>query len=480
MNIKATFLVFLLLVAMHPVHAANSGKTTNSLYSSCYDNLPVALARPAAPDIPERRLSIADFGANGDGVSLNTEVFAAAINRLHALGGGHLNVPAGIYLTGPIRLLSNIDLHLDDNATILFSPDKSLYLADDPDGRLRGRCQSLLTVDSAHDVAITGGGIVDGNGKYWRPVKHGKMSDTEWNRFLAMGGEVTDDGSLWYPFHLKGQQEVFPSREKVASRRNDLLRILDSKRILLQGVTFQNSPRFHVHPYFSQDIIIDGITVRSPWNAQNSDGIDLTNVQRALIVNTTVNVGDDGLCMKGGVGSEGVGHGPVKDILIDNCRVYHAHGGFVIGSDCSGGMENIVVRHCTFSGTDVGLRFKSGEGRGGLTHNVFLDSIYMSDITQQAIIFENTYVDRSVQQSAKKQSANGYLPDFTDVHFSNVFCREANTGLLLRGIPSAYIHGLSFCNVVISEASTPFSFTCARDISFDNVVINGNKIGSLP
>lgn len=261
--------------------------------------------------------------------------------------------------------------------------------------------------------------------------------------------------------------------------RNDLIRIYRCKNVLLQGVTFQNSPRFHVHPYYCENVIMDGIVVRSPWNAQNADGIDLTNCRQVLIVNTTVDTGDDGICMKGGQGASGKEAGPVSDVLIKNCRVYHAHGGFTIGSDCSGGMKNIVVRNCTYNGTDVGLRFKSGMDRGGKTENVYCDSIYMSNIKGEAIIFENTYVNKDVKfmmgNGTDIDSTKIFLPDFTDVHISNVVCRGAETGILLRGIPQAFIHDITFKNVTISEARKPYSSEYAKGIVLDNVKVNGEK-----
>lgn len=447
-------------------------------YSRYYTNLPVNVAQVSAPSIPDYRVSIADFGASGDGTTLCTDAFRKAIDAVAAHGGGHVDVPAGVYLTGPISLKSKIDLHLDNNATIYLSPDATLYVPDANAKNTRGRYTSAVTIEKAHDVSITGGGIIDGNGNYWRPVKKSKQSETEWKDYLKQGGTVSEDGKFFFPKAPEGEKP-----DLLDKKRNDLVRIYRSKNVMLSGVTFQNSPRFHLHPYYSENIIFDDVTVRSPWNAQNADGIDITNCRRVLIVNTTVDTGDDGICMKGGTGKSGLKEGPVSDILIKNCRVYHAHGGFTIGSDCSGGMRNIVVKNCTYSGTDVGLRFKSGIDRGGKTSNVFCDSIFMSNIKGEAVIFENTYVNKDVNFMMNGgnsiDSSQIFLPDFSDVHISNVVCRGAETGILMRGVPQALIHDITFKNVNISGTRKPFDFTYSKDILMENVKVNGENLQSV-
>ena len=203
------------------------------------------------------------------------------------------------------------------------------------------------------------------------------------------------------------------------------------------------------------------MTVRCPWNAQNGDAIDISNCQRVLIVNNNIDAGDDGICMKGGSGEQGLKDGPCQDILIEDNTVYHAHGGFVIGSDVSGGMKNIVVRRCRFSGTDTGLRFKSGIGRGGRTENIFISDIVMSDITQQAIVFECTYVDRkyavNFTEEGEGMKEGGFAPDFRDIHISRVVCHNVPTAIKSVGLDGLQcvrdIH-ISDCHFMYSGKST--------------------------
>ena len=200
-------------------------------------------------------------------------------------------MPFGVWLTGPIQMKSNIELHVEKNAIIYFSPNKALYV--DKEGK-SSRVDACIRASKCQNIAITGEGIIDGNGAQWRPVKRSKVSDVEWKTFKEMGGEELDNGSLWYPFNLKaGYPNIANSAKKQEGMRNDLVRFTNCENLYFSGVTFQNSPRFHVHPINCKNIIIDGITVRCPWNAQNGDAIDLSDCHQALIVNSIVDAGDD-------------------------------------------------------------------------------------------------------------------------------------------------------------------------------------------
>ena len=188
--------------------------------------------------------------------------------------------------------------------------------------------------------------------------------------------------------------------------------------------------------------------MRCPWNAQNGDGIDVMQCVRVLISGCTVDVGDDGICLKGGVGQKGLEEGPCKDILIENNIVFHAHGGFVIGSEFSGGMQNITVRNNVFSGTDTGLRFKSAPERGGLTQNIRISDISMTDIKDEAIVFQTDYADRPAGGKEKKASKkDAFVPEFTDIAISGVVCRGCHTAIRAKGTLET-VHDISVSDCV--------------------------------
>ena len=377
--------------------------------------------------IPDRQVSLTDFGGVSDGVTSNTEAFRKAIAALDKQGGGTLVVPEGVFLTGPIVMKNCIDLHLERGAVILLSPDKREFLE-------KGKVRPGISASKRHDVRISGEGIIDGNGAWWRAVKRSKVSDTEWKEFLKLGGTVTDDGSLWYPFGLKAFPDIADSCLEQEKMRTHLVRFTDCERVCVTGVTIQNSPKFHLVPQHCTDVTIDGVTVRCPWNAQNGDGIDIMQCQRVVVTHCTVDVGDDGICLKGGAGEKSLAAGPCKDILIEYNTVFHAHGGFVIGSEFSGGMENITVRHNTFCGTDTGLRFKSAPERGGKTRNIVIHDIQMTDIRDEAIVFQTDYADRPAGfDSNQPAQTQNFLPDFSDIHISRVVCRGCATAVRASG-----------------------------------------------
>ena len=412
-------------------------------YSKYYENLPVQMEQVKAPVIPANQVSLTEVGGVGDGVTLNTEAFRKGISKLNKLGGGRLNVPQGVWLTGPIELKDNIELHLERNAIIMMSPDKSLFV-NPKKPEQANKCLVGIRASKRKNIAITGEGIIDGNGAHWRPVKRQKVSDTEWNTYKnVIGGEVvgTDKNALFYPWNAKaGYPNIADTPQAQEKRRVDLVRFESCENILVQGVTIQNSPKFHLHPCFSKNVIVDGVTVRCPWNAQNGDAIDFSDVNVGLIVNSVVDAGDDGLCMKSGnYKPEAPANGCI-DILIQNNTVFHAHGGFVLGSETQQAMRRIVVRDCRFSGTDSGLRFKSGLGRGGKTEQMYIDNIMMTDIKDEAIVFQCDYFDRPAGKSNAKPNFTSFseeqrqmVPYFQDIHISNVVCRGAKVGIKAAG-----------------------------------------------
>lgn len=425
-------------------------------YSKYYKDLPCNVKAVVPFTIPDNEVSIADCGAVGDGMTLCTDAFTKAISKLTKLGGGRVVVPEGVWLTGPIMLKDNIELHLDRNAIISFSPDKRLYV--DAKAKPGSRVYPCIRASKRKNIAITGEGIIDGGGQQWRPVKRSKMSDVEWKQYQEMGGQLTAKGDLWYPWQMKsGYPDIADTPENQESMRNDLIRVTDCENVLVQGVVIQNSPRFHLHPCYCTNVIIDGVTVRSEWNVQNGDGIDLSDCHQALIVNSTVSVGDDGICMKSGKPSQSHPINGCEDIVVEDNTVFHAHGGFVFGSETASGMRRMVVRHNRFSGTDVGLRFKSSMERGGRSEQIFISDIMMNDISGEAISFQCDYVNRHAGKEAPvyTEAQKKWAPLFQDIHISRVVCRGCKIGIKASGI-----EGLE----------------CVKNITIENSSIVYNKL----
>lgn len=452
---KKALLSLLILMVVTMVSAAE--------YASLYEGLPIELKQPELPSISNQRVSITDFGATGDGHTLCTEAIQKAIDDLAGRGGGHVDVPAGIWLTAPLKLKSGIDLHLAKNAIIQLTEDRGMHVREG-----QKKAVFAITATDAHDVSITGSGIIDGNGEFWRAVKRGKQSDVEWREYLALGGTVNERGDLWYPFNLKHQGNIAPTMEQQERMRVNMVRFTNCQRVLVQGVTLQNSPKFHLTPNDCQDVTIDGVTVRCPWNAQNGDAIDIGTCQRVLITNCVIDCGDDGICMKGATGDEALNHKPCEDILITGNTVFHAHGGFVIGSEFSAGMYRIVVCKNTFSGTDTGLRFKSAIGRGGKTGDIYCYDINMTDIKDQAIVFETSYADKAVSGTTGPAAGTKWVPEFKDIHIYNVVCNRTKTGIKAKGA-AGMVHDIDISNSTIFYTQSATDIDGACDVKLKDV-----------
>ena len=276
----------LLFVAPGTLHTLKYSEKYLSLCYKFYMEQPV---------FPEYSVNITDFGAVADGKTLNTEAINNAIKDVNSKGGGKVVIPAGLWLTGPIELKSNVNLYTEQNSLILFTDDFNAYpiLETSFEGLETRRCQSPISAWNAENIAITGYGVFDGSGDSWRPVKKGKMTASQWKSLLASGGVVEND--VWYPTagSLKGAKacKEFNNPEGIETDeewneirpwlRPVLLNIVKSKKVLLEGVTFKNSPSWCLHPLSCEHITIKDVKVFNPWYSQNGDALDLDHDHRA-------------------------------------------------------------------------------------------------------------------------------------------------------------------------------------------------------
>jgi parallel beta-helix repeat protein len=399
----------------------------------------------AEPAFGDYSVSITSYGAIGDGIRLNTADIQKAIDETSAKGGGKVVIPAGVWLTGPITLKSNINLHLDKAAIVMFSRNHADYPAKS-DGK---KVVSPINGEKISNIAITGEGVFDASGDTWRPAKRSKFTDSQWKQMLSDGGQVI--GDVIWPAGVNPKNDTRPY----------LMEIKGCTRVLIDGPTFQNSPMFVMCPRDCSNMIIRNIKVLNEWYAQNGDGIDLSNCTDVILSNCMVSVGDDGICMKSSNPSPGVAR--LRNIWIENCTVYHGHGGFVIGSNTEGGMHNIYVTNCKFMYTDTGLRFKSARDRGGLVDNIFIDGIYMKDIQNAAITFDTYYENIPAGEKADKKAITDRTPHFTDISISNVVCNGAKQALYINGLPEMPIENVTFNHVVI-KAKTATDEHFSRNI----------------
>ncbi|MBN8688839.1 MAG: glycoside hydrolase family 28 protein [Chitinophagales bacterium] len=447
-----------------------------------------------SPKFKKDTLNIVKSGAVPDGYTLNTAAINRSIETMSKKGGGVVLVPKGLWLTGPVVLQSNVNLHLATGATLLFTKDKSQYplIEANWEGLPQMRNQSPISATGARNIAITGKGIIDGNGDEWRAVKKDKFTESQWKKKVEGGGVLSDDKKTWYPSagFLKGSKMpanpgmIMPGRDRAFYDsikdflRPNLLLLTQCKNILLEGVTFQNSPAWCLHPLMCEQLTVRNIFVKNPWYAQNGDGIDVESCKNVLIENSVFDVGDDALCMKSGRDAEGRKRGmPTENVIIRGCTVYAAHGGFVIGSEMSGGARNMYVSNCTFIGTDIGLRFKTTRGRGGVVENIFIKDIYMKDIPAEAILFDMYYMAKDpVALAGEKRElprveakpVDETTPVFRNFHISNVYCSGAEKGIFVRGVPEMHVQNIVLENMVL-QARKGIDVQEATNITFRNI-----------
>jgi polygalacturonase len=468
---KYGFLVFALLFIL------SIALFSSLLYSNDKaDQTSISFPEIPLPSFPDKKFNIVDYGAISDGKAMNTEAIAKAIAACAKAGGGQVVIPAGIWLTGPIQLASNINLHAEKGALIIFSPNRKDYplIGTWYEGRPEYRCMSPIFGENLENIAITGEGVFDGSGEAWRPVKKFKMTERQWKELLVSGGVVDQKGTTWWPseaamngaeyldnLRQSGKQPQREDFEKVRDYlRPVLLQLSRCKKILLDGPTFQNSPAWNLHPLMSENVTIRNITVRNPWYSQNGDGLDLESCRNVAVYNCNFDVGDDAICLKSGRDEAGRRRGmPTENVQIYDCIVYHGHGGFVIGSEMSGGVRNIEIRDCTFIGTDTGLRFKSTRGRGGVVENIHIKRIFMKDIPAAAITFNMFYSGQA--PIADPGQATGFdaeqavpvsetTPQFKNIFISDVTARGAAQAVELHGLPEMPLQNIELKNISIS------------------------------
>ncbi len=426
------------------------------------------------PHFARRDFNVKDFGAQSDGLTLNTRAINEAIEAASKAGGGRIVFPKGIYLTGPIVLKSNIALHLEKGALVSFSKNREDFplVVTSFEGVAAYRSQAPISGYRVENIGITGEGILDGNGDAWKPVKKGKLTDSEWKKLLASGGALNDAKDTWYPSESALRGSITGDVGKLAGGKtaNDFLavkdflrpnmvQIIESKNVLLEGVTFQNSPAWTLHFLLSEHITLRNVKVKNPWYGQNNDAIDLESSRNARLEGCVFDTGDDGITLKSGRDAEGRKRGvPTENIIADNCTVYHAHGGFVVGSEMSGGVRNVFISNSTFIGSDIGLRFKTKRGRGGVVEEVYASNIDMKDIPGEAISFDMYYEakdpiplagQKEVMPKIEMLPVDESTPQFRNFYVQNITVQGAKKGIFVRGLPEMNVKNVQLENLVI-------------------------------
>ena len=392
--------------------------------------LPFEMPIPSAPVFAQRVFDIRKFGGQAGGQAVNTQAIAAAIAACAQAHGGRVLVPEGVWLTGPIHLKSNVELHLAEGAELRFSQRFEDYLP--PVFTQRGgvRCYNYSPLVYAHrcsNIAVTGRGTLNGQGEVWWPWKKRQPGMT---RLFEAGAKG-----------LPVDQRVFGT--EADGVRPPFVQPIECQNVLLEGFTITNGPSWNIHPVCCENLIVRGVSVRT--HGPNNDGIDPDCCRNVLIEDCLLDTGDDCICLKAGRDEDGWAVGqPCENVLIRRCHTKRGHGGVVLGSEMSAGIRNVFVHDCRFEGTDRGIRIKSLPGRGGFVENVWFQDIAMDRIVGAAIHMTFRY--------SQPDSQTRNQPRFRNFQIRNVTCAKAKQAVEILGLAENYIEDVCLENVRITAA----------------------------
>jgi polygalacturonase len=422
-----------------------------------WKNVPAILARIKAPTFPSRVVDVVKYGAKGDGTTDCTQAFRLAIEACYAAGGGRVVVPQGRFLTGAIRLRSNIDLHVEEGSTIAFSRDPSLYLPLVPT-RFEGvelmNYSPFVYALNETNIAITGPGTLDGQAdqQHWWDWRRTQAAAR--NRLLQMAAEGV-------PVE-KREFGDGPSR-----LRPNFVQPNRCRNVLIEGVKIVNSPMWELHPLMCTNVTVRGVTIDS--HGPNNDGCDPESCRDVLIEKCTFSTGDDCIALKSGRNEDGRRlHTPIENVVVRECDMRDGHGGVVIGSEITGGARNIFAEKCRMDSPRLErvLRFKNNAARGGVIERIAMRDITVGEVAEAIVAADFFY----------EEGRNGkYQPVLRDVDVRHVTSRKSKYAFLLRGFPESPITNVRVSDCVFDGVQSPDVLEGVRDLVLQNVRINGTR-----
>lgn len=439
--------------------------------------------RIVAPVFPDKTYDITKYGASTKATAAkNQKAILKAIEACSKKGGGRVVIPAGTFMTGAITLKSGVNLVLEKDAVLKFAFQPELYplVYTRYEGLDLYNYSPCIYSNGAKNIAITGEGTIDGNGSretfwQWTGVPffgYDEKTTTENCRFPAAGQTMGYRDQL-----QKMCEDNTPLEKRVFGMgkglRMQLVNLVNSENILIEGVTMLNSPFWVMHPLFSKNITVRGVKVYN--EGPNGDGCDPESCEDVLIENCIFDTGDDCIAIKSGRNADGRRDGrPSKNIIVRGCTMADGHGGVVIGSEISAGCNNVFVENCKMDSPNLDrvLRIKTNSCRGGVTENVYMRNVEVGQC-KEAVMRINLHYQ------PKEAAERGHNPTVRNVWMENVTCNKSKYGILLNGLEDASnIYNINVTNCSFNGVTEkPVHRTgLSHDINFDNLMINGNVI----
>jgi hypothetical protein len=415
--------------------------------------LPPALA--AGPG----SFNVLDFGAVADGRTMNTSAFARAVAACASAHGGTVVVPAGRYLTGSIALGSDMTLELEAGSEILYSADP----ADSPIVPSRWESTNafihapLVYANGKENIAITGRGTLNGQGSNWW-WRNGSYAPSR-------SGEVRPALEAWHRLYGRIEAGQRPAAEEFRLAadylRPPLVQFYGCTNVHVEGVTLTESPMWILHPVYSENVSIRGVTFIS--TGPNGDGVDVDSCRDVRISDCFFSTGDDCIVIKSGRDADGRRTArPTEHVTITNCVMYQGHGAVVIGSETSGGIRDIVASNIVARGTWHGIRIKSERGRGNTIEDMRFDNFVINGSTKEAIEITALYEDEPAEPFSAR------TPVFRNLAFSNLTIVGAAQVASIHGLPEKAMEQLRFTDIT---ATGDAGFVCdhSTDVELHDV-----------
>lgn len=430
------------------------------------------LSRIKAPEFRDVDYVITKFGAKAGTEKLATKAIQKAIDRCHARGGGRVVVPEGEFITGPITLKSNVNLHIEEGAILKFLNKPELYkpfVYTRWEGMDCINYRPLIYAYEQENIAITGKGILDGMGtdESWWYMKGRK--NYGWKK--GMNSQEHGGG------RDRLMQMVLndtPIEERMMTEddclRPQFLNPTKCKNVLIEGVTIIRAPFWVIHPLFCENLIVRDVTVNS--HGPNNDGCDPESCKDVLIEGCTFNTGDDCIAIKSGRNNDGRNSGvPSENIIVRNCSMIDGHGGVVLGSEISAGVKNVFVEDCTMDSPNLDrvIRIKSNTVRGGVLENLYVRNIEVGECKEAVFRVELKY--------ESKEGKGDFLPVVRNMELRNVNSNKSHYGVFIEGLDeSIQVSDIRFINCSFKNVKVPARLEGAEKISFDNVDITVDKV----
>jgi len=409
------------------------------------------------PNIPSQQFDIRDFGAQEGGLIKNTQAIKSTVEAASKAGGGVVLIPKGKWLTGSIHLDDNINLHISKDAELIFSQDFSDYLPAVFSRHEDVECykySAFIYANGKTNIAITGEGILNGQGKPWWSFKIDKKA-SEQLLFEMANKDVPVDKRI---FDGKDGKQLRPA----------FFQPMNCTNILVEGVTFLYGAFWTITPTYCENVIVRKvhiITEGSYGHTPNGDGIDPSSCKNVLIEDCEFDTGDDCIAIKAGRDMDGLRVGKsTENIVIRNCKGLRGHGGIVIGSETSGSIRNVYAENCQFKGTDRIVRIKTARGRGGVIENM-----WFKDLTGEHILLEALHLNMLYTGSRlPAQPVSNTTPSIRNIHFENIkIISGQGYAIELLGLPEMFIENISFQNIN-AQAINGMNISDAQKIIFSN------------